>query len=372
MKHITTALGALALSTSLAQAGGVERAATNIGFMFEKGNYAELTFGSVTPSVSGTQLLTAFGTFAGAKSGNMAKRYTTSSLALKTQLNDKLSFGVLLDQPIGADVFYAPLTGYLYGDTTGSEAKITSSAVTALMRYKLSENVSVYAGPKFESAKGTVRLFNGYTLSTSTENDTGYVAGVAYEKPEIALRVALTYTSAITHTFAATENGNPSLPFSTDVPQSVALDFQSGVAKDTLVFGSIRWREWSKFTIAPFGYVNAPSNPLKSPLVSYDNNVTTLSLGVGRKFSDAWSGAVTIGHEKSNGGFASNLGPTDGYTSIGLGGTYTKDNIKISGGVSYAWIGDAQTAAPGTASTPFGNFKNNNVVGVGVKVGFSF
>ncbi len=138
------------------------------------------------------------------------------------------------------------------------------------------------------------------------------------------------------------------------------------------MFGSIRWREWSKFTIAPFGYVNAPSNTLKSPLLNYANNVTTFSLGVGRKFSDTWSGAVTIGHEKSNGGFAGNLGPTDGYTSIGLGGTYTKDNIKISGGVSYAWIGDARTAAPNTTSTPFGEFKNNHLVGVGVKVGFSF
>ena len=105
MKHITTALGALALSTSLAQAGGVERAATNIGFMFEKGNYAELSFGSVTPSVSGTQMVTAsaFST-TGAKSGKMANSYTSASLALKTQLNDKLSFGILLDQPIGADV----------------------------------------------------------------------------------------------------------------------------------------------------------------------------------------------------------------------------------------------------------------------------
>jgi long-chain fatty acid transport protein len=371
MKHITTALGALALSTSLAQAGGVERAATNIGFMFEKGNYAELSFGSVTPSVSGTQMVTAsdFST-TGAKSGKMANSYTSASLALKTQLNDKLSFGILLDQPIGADVSYAPATGYIYGGLTGSDAKITSSAVTALLRYKVSDNVSIYGGPKFEAAKGTVRLFNGYTLTTSTENDSGYVAGVAYEKPEIALRVALTYTSAITHTFAATENGAASLPFASEVPQSLALDFQSGVAKDTLVFGSIRWREWSKFDITPVGFKAATGGGL----VDYTDNVVSYSIGLGRRFNETWSGAMTLGHEKSLGGFAGNLGPTDGYTSVGLGGTYTKDNMKITGGVTYAWIGDARTQAPSPfpTGTTLGEFKNNHLVGVGVKVGFSF
>ena len=332
MKHITTALGALALSTSLAQAGGVERAATNVGFMFEKGTYVELSFGSLTPSVSGTQLLTASSSsLAGAKSGNMANGYTSAGLALKTQINDKLSFGILLDQPIGANVSYAPATGYLYGGQTGSDAKVTSSAVTALLRYKLNDSLSIYGGPKFETASGTVRLFNGYTLTTSTENDNGFMAGVAYEKPEIALRVALTYTSAITHTFTATENGAASLPFSSEVPQSVALDFQSGIAKDTLLFGAIRWREWSKFDITPVGFKAASGG---GSLVDYDNNVITYSLGLGRRFNETWSGAVTLGHEKSSGGFAGNLGPTDGYTSIGLSGTYSRDNMKITGGVS--------------------------------------
>ena len=370
MKHITTALGALALSTSLAQAGGVERAATNIGFMFEQGNYAELSFGSVSPTVSGTQLLTAGATsLSGSKSGDVTNSYTTYSLALKTQLNEKVSLGLLLDQPIGASVSYAP-SSYLYGGVVGSDATIKSSALTALLKYKLNDSFSVYGGPKIESAKGTVRLFNGYAMSTTNETDTGYLIGAAYEKPEIALRVALSYASAITHDFTVQENGNPSLPFSTEVPQSLSLDFQSGVAKDTLVFGSIRWREWTKFDISPVGYQAATG----SSLVDYDNNVITYNLGVGRKFNDSWSGAITFGHEKTHGSFAGNLGPTDGYTSIGLGGTYTKGNMKISGGVSYAWIGNAQTEAPAPfpAGSAFGDFKHNHLVGVGVKVGFTF
>ena len=111
----------------------------------------------------------------------------------------------------------------------------------------------------------------------------------------------------------------------------MALDFQSGIAKDTLLFGAIRWREWSKFDITPVGFKAASGG---GSLLDYDNNVITYSLGLGRRFNETWSGAVTLGHEKSSGGFAGNLGPTDGYTSIGLGGTYSRDNMKITGGVS--------------------------------------
>ena len=111
-------------------------------------------------------------------------------------------------------------------------------------------------------------------------------------------------------------------------------------------------------------------------LVSYDNDSTTYTLGLGRKFSDSLSGAVFIAHEASGGGFAGNLGPTDGYTSLGLGLTYTRDNMKITGGVSYAKLGNAKTAAPAAlgapAGTTLGEFKDNDLIGVGVKVGFSF
>ena len=371
MKHIITALGALAVSTTLAQAGGVERSNGNLGFMCQGGNYAELTFGSISPDISGTQRLPA-GPFspAGANSGDIAPAFTTMSLAVKTQLNDKLDFGVLLDQPITAKVNYAGATGYIYGGVTGSNAEIKSTAVTGILRYKVTDAVSVYGGLKVENASGKVTLFNGYTMTTSTEKDLGYVVGAAYEKPDIALRVALTYESAITHDFSVTENGSPSRSFATEVPQALTLDFQSGIAKDTLVFGSIRWRDWTAFDISPAGYVAVQGEPL----VSYDHDSVTYNLGIGRKFSDTWSGAVIVGHEATKNGFVGNLGPTNGYTSLGLGATYTKGNMKITGGVSYAWIGKAQTEAPRPfpPGTAIADFTDNHAVAVGVKIGFSF
>jgi len=141
----------------------------------------------------------------------------------------------------------------------------------------------------------------------------------------------------------------------------VNLDFQTGVAANTLVFGQIRWVDWSGSTI---NIPPAIAGALGGPLLTYAEDRISYTLGVGRKFNDTWSGAVTLGYEPSAGGIFSPLSPNDGYRSIGLGVTYTLDNMKISGGVRYVEVGDALTA--------LGPFNDNTAVGVGVKVGWTF
>jgi len=90
-------------------------------------------------------------------------------------------------------------------------------------------------------------------------------------------------------------------------------------------------------------------------------------LGFGRKFSDKFSGAVSVGYEKQLGGAVSNLSAKDGYTSISVGGTYTLDNgIELTGGVRYIMVGDATTEAIGAV------FADNSAVAVGLKVAYNF
>jgi len=355
MKRILMTTAAFGLVAGMAQAGGVERSHSPYAILWEKGNYAELSFGYAAPDVSG-----AVGGGA-VRSGDMADNYMQFSLGLKYALNDRLDLAIVLDQPIGADVAY-PASGAPY-PLAGSTGTIDSTAITALARYHFDGGFSIHGGIKAERVKGNVALpFMGYSLRTSTETDLGYLIGAAYEKPEIALRVALTYQSSITHDMDATENGAATGSFEIEVPKSVTLDFQSGVAKDTLVFGSIRWRDWTSFNITPPVY-----GGLAGALVDYDKDVITYTLGVGRRFNENWSGAISFGYEASNGFTTGNLGPHDGMRSITLGGSYTKDNMKITAGVSYIDIGDAVTNPPIS-----GVFTDNSGIGVGVKIGYSF
>lgn len=359
MKKILVATTALVVGTLSAQAGGIERTTFNPAFLFENGNYFELAFGSVSPSVSGVAL--------GVASGDMASSYNTISGSVKYQITDEFALGVVVDQPVGVDVAYPGGTGYFFDS---SNAEVNSLQVSVLAHYRFSPNFSAYGGLRAVRTDGMVDnvnlgAFTGglptYDMTTSTETDYGYVVGVAYERPDIALRVALSYISEVTHNFAATDNlpFPGSVDFSTTIPQGVNLDFQTGVAADTLVFGSIRWRDWSEFTIAPRGGA--------VPLSTDNKDTVSYTLGVGRKFSDSFSGLASVGYEGAGGGAVGNLGPTDGYRSLTLAGIYTAPTgMKVTVGASYGWLGDATTS--GIA----GQFTDNNFIGVGVRVGYSF
>jgi long-chain fatty acid transport protein len=382
MKHTLTVGAALLLSTSIAQAGGIERAVPSMALLFEEGNYLELSYGFVSPTVSGTQAINlSADSLAGAESGNVSDSYSLTAFSYKNQINDQMAIALIIDQPYGADVNYSANTDYAFGgglSPLGSTASIDSVGITALFAYSMPNNVTIYGGPRTVRTSGEVALFNGYTMESSRETDFGYVVGAAWERPDIAARVALTYHSAITHDFRATEQSvvpdvglvTQQNRFSTELPQSLTLEGQTGIAADTLLFGSIRWVEWSAFEITPPLYEAGTG----SPLVSYDNDVVTYNLGLGRRFSDQWSGAVTAGYEASQGGFAGNLGPTDGSTSLGVAGTYTMGDIRITGGVRHIWIGDAQTAAPAPApaGTVLGNFEDNSAWALGLRIAYNF
>ncbi|MCB2128601.1 MAG: hypothetical protein KDE03_05865 [Rhodobacteraceae bacterium] len=362
VRGLTTA-SVLALGATSALAGGVDRSGQSVGVIFEQGNYIEFSLGTVSPSVSGT----AIAGLGGASSGDMAGDYAQLGLAYKQTLANGLEAAIIYDQPFGANVDYPVGTGYY---AQGSTAVLKTHAITGVLKYKMPSNLSVYGGLRYQTieANASIPFVAGYTAQGDRDGGVGYLVGAAWEKPEIALRVALTYNSKIKHEVATTEAGPGSLVSTTDIetPQSVNLDFQSGIAANTLLFGSIRWVEWSAFDITPALYLGATGGSL----VSYADDTISYSLGIGRKFNENWSGAITVGYEKSNGGYASNLGPTDGYKSIGIGATYTKDNMKITGGVRYVDIGDAQTQLGGF--TPSANFNNNHALGVGMRVGFSF
>lgn len=349
MKRILLTTAAVLCANS-ALAGGVERSPVSPLILFEDGRYAELSFGSVNASISGVL---------GVDSGDVAPTYSIVNGGYKWDYGGKVDVALVFGQAYGADVDYGnAATGYPLG---GSNATLSSLGVTALAKYELDGGVSVYGGVTSQSLEMDVSLTGGYTASGSNTREFGYIAGVAYERPEIALRVALTYQSSIDFEIDTLENSALASVTDVTLPQSITLDFQSGIAQDTLIFGSIRQVNWSDFDISPVGFAAGNGG---ASLVSYDDNTTTYNLGLGRRFTDEWSGAVTVAYEASGGTPVGNLGPTDGRTAVGLGGTYTSGNMEVTGGVQYIMIGDATT-------TIGAQFDDNTALAFGLKLGFS-
>ena len=394
MNTFKSSVAALLLTATAATAGGIDRTGNPYAVLFEEGNHVQLSFSSVTPDVTGAYLAT----FGGGSTGNMAEAYVSAGAALKFGLTDSIDVGLFINQPYGANALYPD------GAYTGLGADWESNQVALVLKYQATSNISVYGGARSIESSATIAIPDllirsglnaaatnpatpaavaanagalaggapagtlAYTATANADRQTSYIAGVAYERPDIALRVALTYESGYTHAFATTEAiaAVPSVSGDTtteiEIPQSVTHHFQSGIAADTLRFGSVRWSEWSVWEVRPAGYAALTSGDRVTGL---DNDVFTYRVGVGRKINDRLSVFGRVTHETSNGGEASRLAPTDGSTAFGIGGTYTMENIKLTGGIEYVTFGEA-TDATGTI------FADNTALGFGLSVGYSF
>ncbi len=361
MKHTLTAGAALLLTTAAAHAGGIDRTGNPYSVLFEKGNYAQLSFSSVTPEVSG-DYPAAFG---GGSTDNMAGSYLSFGAAVKYAVNDQLDLALFINQPYGADADYTA------GPYDGLSAVWESKQIAVLAKYQTNDAVSVYGGVRAIQSKAEIEIPAALTMSlpysAETEANTqfGYVLGAAYEKPEIALRVSLTYESGVTHDFDTSETfgGVLNRDSTTDIeiPQTVALDFQSGIAADTLLFGSVRWSEWSVWEVRPSLFQDNAGDRV----TGIDDDVFTYRVGLGHRINDEFSVFGRVTYEASNGDEASRLAPTDGSTSIGIGGNYSMGDVEFTGGIEYAMLGDA-TDGSGV------EFSDNTAIAVGLTVGYSF
>lgn len=383
MNRIAAASAALLATTALAQAGGLDRNQTTPGILFEDGTYLELGYSFVNPTVSGE--LDALPV----PSGDIAPSYNFVTLSYHHALSDDLSLGLILDAPYGADVAYPSGGSYPFA---GSQAQVRSQQLTLALRYSLTDNVSVYGGLRALRAQAndvyvTAPSGGGFSYRLDADSDTsyGYMIGGAYEIPEIALRVALTYYSEIGLDFSGPEGIAPaqglpraSIPtsgqgggiadFAVTMPQSILLEAQSGIAPGTLLFGSVRWTNWDGFFIQPGRYPPGGTGRL----VDYENDVWTWSLGVGRRINDDLAVSASLGYEAQLGGFSGNLGPTDGRMSLGIGAEYQiSDTVSLAGGVQWSKIGDAQTEGS-PEGTVLANFTNNDALAAGIRLGIQF
>lgn len=447
LKALTTAMILAALPTAGAFAAALDRSGQSISAFLQPGNYFEAGISVLDPDVSGKE----GGTLSTTRNiGDMANDYNFPSAALKLQLTDHFSFGLLYDQPFGADAEYtgtnafvgsasdpvlssipAVTTGGIGGATTGgTSVEVDTQSLSMILGFQPTENWNLYGGGVYQTIKGNVSLrgaaysvFNGYDASIKEDSALGWLAGFAYQIPEIALKASLTYRSEIDHDFEAVENlslaaplenalptlsallpnlglppqqiaaiGNAVTGFSAanktpgkttiTTPQSVNLDFQTGIMANTVAFANLRWVNWKDFSITPYKFGKAAqavgplvSRPNGFTLVEYSDDQWSANVGVGRKLNEQWAGNVSVGWDSGAGNPVSTLGPTEGYWNLGLGVQYSPTPATfIAGGVKYFWLGDAkaQTGAQAGGDQYVADFSDNDAIAYGLKLGYRF
>ena len=348
------------LGAGLVQAGGFDRTGQDTSIMLKEDSMVEITSVSVNPKITGTHGSSATAT------GEVAPNYSFTNVGFRTNVSDNFAIGIIQEKPFGANVDYT--AGATSSTYVGLKAKVDSSSTTLLTSYDM-DNVTVYGGLKNQSlsASATNPLVAAYTITSTADSSLGYVFGAAIENPETAMRLALTYHSKVNHDIAIVENytgiSATASTLKVTTPESFNIDFQTGIAANTLLFGTIRQAKWSQMSLCPAQYKAAATVCLKE----FKNDVTSYTLGVGRKFSDHWSGAFTYGREASNDDKVSALSPTNGYNKMGLGVTYTGEQAVVTLGMQK--INNGNVAK--TTAVAF-DMSNNTTLVTALKVGFKF
>ena len=407
-------------------AAALDRSGQSVSAFLQPGNYFEAGLSVLDADVSGTTKANypnaALPLLSNTSVGEMADSYQFAHAALKLQLADQLSFGLIYDQPFGAKATYSTDTaklpavlpgaaaalqgqGAFHNGTEGTSVEVETQNLSMILGFQPNKNLNFYAGPVYQTVKGNIQLrgtayggsatFGGYNADIKETGDIGWLAGAAYQIPEIALKASVTYRSEIKHSTDAKEsfsslgafaglNAIPAKETDITTPQSVNLDLQTGIMADTVAFANVRWVNWKDFAVRPYKFGVASTQPAVVAqtgktngfdLVAYTDDQWSVNTGVGRKLNEHWAGNVSVGWDSGAGNPVTTLGPTEGYWNVGLGVQYSPaPNYFISGGVKYFWLGDAkaQSGAQFNTDNYVADFTSNNAIAYGMKIGYKF
>lgn len=378
-------------------AAALDRSGQSVSAFLQPGNYFEAGISVLDPTVKG-QSTAATGS---QNISDMGGDYQFYNAALKLQLTDYLSFGLIYDQPFGADAEYHDST--LFTNAAGNtKVEVDTQNISMLFGVQPIKNVNLYAGGVYQTVKGGVQLrgagygginaFGGYNADIPEDSAAGWLAGAAYQIPEIALKASVTYRSEIKHKVNIDESSAGAGPIaailnnatgSTDIttPQSVNLDLQTGIMANTVAFANVRWVNWKDFAIRPYAFgvaanaATAAAGGKGFDLVAYTDDQWSVNAGVGRKLNEQWAGNVSVGWDSGAGNPITTLGPTEGYWNLGVGVQFSPAaNYFISGGVKYFWLGDAkaQSSAQFNTDSYLADFTDNHAIAYGMKIGYRF
>lgn len=360
MKNLSIAIGTVAVVgfASPALAGGFESNALSTSFLYEEvgenNGFASVSYGSRSYDITGTVY---------APTGSAVKDQNSSNMSFKYEVTDSLAVGFSNYNQGSIQLDYSGAGSA--GAAALPVVDLTIDARVLMAKYSLNDNFNFMAGVKQTVVKdATANIFQsgGLPLSTITGgSEIGYVYGAAYTNDEIAMRVELTVETSTDFSLATANAGAGNGTTTGSTPDYLNLYVQSGIAKDTLMYGSVRTANWAENQL----YVHPHGGNATSSFTDSE----TYSLGLGRKISDEFSASVTLSGEPAGSSFSTTpLTITNGYMGITLGGKYTNGNISVSGGYNYTQVGDVQL----TSGLGVGQFKDNTITGFGMRVGFQF
>lgn len=413
MKHPMVKISALSASifaASSAMAGGFDNSSRGFDIIYGDNNVITTSYGQTKVPMK-AKIQQEAGSSNIVASGEILDDFTRPQLGTRYHVAENVSCALQYEVPFKAGVEYKDDT-LAYGTTSAPIRTVyDSESLTAACGYDIALStgvLKVFGGPKLQKVSGSFTedlLTDAFGLTDSSDNlaveldggtEAGFIAGMSFSIPEIALRASILYHSQIDYTATGTinsiipdQNADINLAFGTEfqttgkaktfTPQSVELALQSGIAEDTLAFIKMRWSEYGKLaelqvqggndgisgtdntklggdgsevTLQQLASSSVSANSLINPNVGmFSNDTFDYSFGLGRRINDqlslgaSFSGSIKLGGKSSDtpvGADSTSLRlPGDTSHTLSFGGEYAvMPNLKVNGGFGYTFIND--------------------------------
>jgi len=370
------------LSVGDVLAGGFDNTGRPFGIIFgadDRPNELRLSYTHISPEVDGNARPTRnSASISNVESNELIANFENIEWAIRYRVNDKVSCAVRFEEPFRAEVRYRDdsLSYTHIPDSAEPEVHTVapiasvyeSDSLSVACRYGWLNDFQrfyVFGGPKYQKVKGSfssdlsaLSLGSADNLSVNlgSGREFGYLAGIGYEIPSLAVRVSLIYHSEIEYTLKG-ESYTPVPDFTERIksmarakmltPQSVHLNLQTGVAEGWLVFGEFKWSEWRK--VDQIEVVDGILNP---SLGLFKNNTVDVNLGVINVLSERLQVGVSYNTGFKLGGKSYPAGvdgtnlrsPAGDRQRLGLGVSFLfTEHLSFDSSISYTQIEDTKT-----------------------------
>ncbi|WP_230171340.1 outer membrane protein transport protein [Rhizobium sp. CECT 9324] len=374
-KKLSLALLSACAFAGAAQAGGFARGDADTDIIYEDGT--AVFRGGYTYVMPDRDYDTVNGV--AGTDGAHTENYGVPSFAAKFRISDNFSCALTYTQPYGADSTYGTQAQAADRAADVAGGGILGIAGTSNAVRSAEFDTNEYGGTcavNFAAGKGDLYFIGGVfsqsfdykevkdfgTLEMSDSSEFGYRLGAAYEIKEYALRAEVMYRSQIDHNADGTFlNASPLLQGALGIPigayrsargygslpQSLELNLQSGIAPGWLVFGSVKWTDWSVLQSLNYTIDGIARGGVLIPQTKdfFWRDGWTISGGVGHTFTDTVSGALSLTWDRGVDTGADIMSDT---WTVGAG-TLVKAGpgvLRLGGAVSYLTSGE-QTVADG-------------------------
>ncbi len=338
-----------------AHAGGFSRGTADTDILFEEGNFnmrAGVTYVSPNREYTRNPNPALVGT-------SYTDDYVIPSAAIKLNITDNIRCAATMVDNNGGSATYAyPKAPPSFKKS--EEFTTNEKALTCGFKFDVGPGQLWVLGggymENFDYDRLNVTPFGPINLTLDGE-EFGYRAGVAYAIPDIAFRAQLMYRSGtsygadgtLTVPGALVGSPAPTVPLAAkgfgNLPQTVELKLQSGIAPGWLAFGSVKWSDWS----VQKQLLVTTATPLGSQDVYNWKDGWTVTGGVGHAFNERVSGLVSLTWDQ---GVMTGYDLSSDTYTLALGGSF-KDAIggELRAGVGISYLTSADITKGSDAGT---------------------